>query len=115
MMRPGVSTDPAEINLSRERRELLIRWTDGHRSVYSFDLLRKECPCAVCHEARKTQDPLRVITGPIVKPGEIQVVDYSPVGRYALTFTWSDGHATGIYSFDFLRALCPCETCTAGS
>ncbi len=114
-MDPGISTDPAEIILREGHRELLIRWTDGHQSRYPFDLLRRECPCAVCHEARRKQDPLRVITGPIVKPGEVQVVDYRPVGRYALSFTWSDGHATGIYSFDFLRALCPCETCTTGS
>jgi len=113
-MNPGVSTDPAEIVLREEQRELLIRWADGHQSRYPFDLLRGKCPCALCNEVRRKQDPLRVITGPIVKPGEIQMVDYHPVGRYALSFTWSDGHATGIYSFDFLRALCPCEIC-AGS
>jgi DUF971 family protein len=33
------------------------------------------------------------------------------VGRYALNFQWSDGHAEGIYTFDFLRQLCQCESC----
>jgi DUF971 family protein len=35
----------------------------------------------------------------------------SRVGNYALTFTWSDGHATGIYPYDRLRGLCPCLEC----
>jgi DUF971 family protein len=37
-----------------------------------------------------------------------------PVGNYALRFRWSDGHDTGIYTFDFLRRLCPCAECEPG-
>jgi DUF971 family protein len=33
------------------------------------------------------------------------------VGRYALNFQWSDGHGEGIYTFDFLRGICQCESC----
>ena len=33
------------------------------------------------------------------------------VGNYAVSFTWQDGHNTGIYSFRLLRQLCPCEAC----
>ncbi|MFB3073931.1 MAG: gamma-butyrobetaine hydroxylase-like domain-containing protein [Candidatus Methylomirabilales bacterium] len=47
--------------------------------------------------------------------GEIRIAQMAPVGRYALSFTWSDGHSTGIYSFDFLRSLCPCEICRSGA
>ncbi len=36
------------------------------------------------------------------------------VGRYALQIFWSDGHSTGIYSFHYLRELCPCGECAAG-
>lgn len=34
------------------------------------------------------------------------------VGRYALQIFWSDGHSTGIYTFPYLREICPCEACT---
>jgi DUF971 family protein len=42
------------------------------------------------------------------KPKEVK-----PVGKYALSFTWNDGHASGIYSWDYLRELCQCEECKA--
>jgi DUF971 family protein len=41
-----------------------------------------------------------------VKPAEIK-----PVGRYAMAIRWSDGHATGIYSHEYLRSICRCENC----
>lgn len=108
-----VAPDPAEIQLDREGRELVILWQDGHRSAYPFDFLRKECPCALCSELRRKreQGELAVITGPVVRPGEASIEAYTPVGRYALNFAWNDGHNTGIYSFDLLRAICPCEAC----
>ncbi len=48
--KPAVAADPADIEVSRQRREMRIRWQNGHESVYSFDLLRKQCPCALCAE-----------------------------------------------------------------
>jgi len=41
----------------------------------------------------------------------VQVKEVSPVGRYAITFVWSDGHDSGIYAFDHLRSICPCVSC----
>jgi DUF971 family protein len=117
-MSQPVSTDPADISVSRARREVSIRWQDGHESVYPFDLLRKECPCALCNDLRtKTAaagPSLTVLSGPVLKTGEVQVTNASPMGRYAINFVWSDGHDSGIYSFDYLRALCPCPSCCEG-
>ncbi len=116
-MPPIVSTDPAEITVSREAREMRIRWQDGHESTYSFDLLRRECPCALCNDEREKRAAaprglgLAVLSGPVVRAGEIQVTDVKPVGRYAVNFVWSDGHDSGIYSYTFLRDLCPCPAC----
>ena len=42
---------------------------------------------------------------------EVSPLAIDPVGRYALRFRWSDGHSTGIYTFEHLRELCPCPTC----
>jgi DUF971 family protein len=41
------------------------------------------------------------------------LIDIRAVGNYAIEFRWQDGHSTGIYSYDYLRALCPCSACRA--
>ena len=43
---------------------------------------------------------------------DIQPLDIQLVGRYALQFSWNDGHATGIYPFEVLREICPCPECS---
>jgi DUF971 family protein len=108
-------TDPADIEVHIPDRMMTIQWGDGHRSVYSFDLLRKECPCAVCREARQatTNDPFNVVTS-TVRPGEVTVAGAEQVGRYAVRFEWNDRHDTGIYSYEYLREICPCEACRGG-
>lgn len=110
------ATDPVDISVSPARREMRIRWQDGHESAYPFDLLRRECPCALCNDQRsKASAPagpsLTVLSGPVLKAGEVQVIEASPVGRYAINFVWSDRHDSGIYAFDYLRSLCPCPSC----
>ncbi|HZU35434.1 MAG TPA: DUF971 domain-containing protein [Gemmataceae bacterium] len=91
---------------------LVIDWSDGHRSVYTWKHLRDNCPCASCREERsQPPDPLRVL-----KPNELvplAPVAMAPVGRYAYKITWSDGHNTGIFSLDLLRSLCQCPQCSA--
>jgi DUF971 family protein len=110
------STDPADISVSTARRQMRILWQDGHESVYPFDLLRRECPCALCNDQRNKTSAsagpsLTVLSGPVLKAGEVQVNEASPVGRYAINFVWSDRHDSGIYAFDYLRSLCPCPLC----
>jgi DUF971 family protein len=105
-------TDPANIEVHLPDRTMTIQWGDGHRSVYPFDLLRKECPCAVCREARQAakSDPFNVVTN-AVRPGEVTVTGAEQVGRYAVRFEWSDHHDTGIYAYEYLRGICPCDQC----
>ncbi len=111
-----IPPNPEEINVSRAKREVHIRWQDGHESVFSFDTLRKQCPCALCNDQRSKQSlsnerSLTVLSGPLLKWGEIQVTEIKPIGRYAINFVWSDGHDSGIYSYTFLREACPCPIC----
>jgi DUF971 family protein len=114
-MQPMGSTDPADIEVHIPDRTMTIQWGDGHCSVYPFDLLRKECPCAVCREARQatTNDPFNVVTSS-VRPGEVTVTGAEQVGRYAVRFEWNDRHDTGIYSYEYLREICPCAACQEG-
>ncbi len=83
---------------------LIIDWSDGVRTTYTWQQLRKNCPCAGCREDReKPADPFRIL-----KPDELVPLDpvsMSPVGRYAYKIVWSDGHDTGIYTLEFLREL----------
>ena len=87
--------------------ELEIRWGDGHLSGYSVVMLRRACCCAACvNEWTGTR-----ILRPEEVPEDVRPVRIQPVGRYAVNIQWSDGHGSGIYSFDYLRRLCPCPQC----
>ena len=44
---------------------------------------------------------------------ELQLADVSLVGQYALQLGFASGHATGIYTFRYLRGLCPCAECVS--
>ena len=89
-----------------------IEWKDGHRSVYSFPFLRDACPCALCNEEREKDgrqpgDPLKPIAGslPMFKAAA-RPTQVEPVGKYAIRFSWNDGHQHGIYSWEYpARAL----------
>ena len=84
-----------------------ITWNDGHFSSYPSWYLRENCPCAHCVE--EFSGRRLILQGSI--PSTLERADVAPVGNYALSFTWSDGYSTGIYSFDFLRRICPCAQC----
>lgn len=92
---------PIPKSIQAQEGNIRIEWSDSHVSQFSGRQLRLACRCAACvdewtHENLIHADQIP----PIVKPEKIDVV-----GNYALHFTWSDGHATGIYSYDYLRTL----------
>ena len=91
-----------------------ITWSDGHASRYDFPYLREHCPCAVCNDERAKQQNLSAATRgpalPMFKP-RAKAKSAKAVGNYAIHIEFSDGHSTGIYSFDHLREICPCEAC----
>ncbi|MEO7426607.1 MAG: DUF971 domain-containing protein [Fibrobacteria bacterium] len=78
-----------------------IRWNDGTQSELKVPALRSSCPCAVCVNewtGEKILDEARI-------PADIKPARLISVGRYAMAIHWSDGHKTGIYSFDYLKKL----------
>jgi DUF971 family protein len=97
---------PTEIHHVKSRGVVRITWDDGHVGEYEERYLRGFCPCAMCqgHGAQ---------TRFIEVPGAT-LLGIRGVGNYAVELRWQDGHSTGIYTFDYLRALCPCEACRAG-
>lgn len=96
---------PTEINHIKARGVVRVSWDDGHVGEYDEAYLRGYCPCALCqgHGAQ-----LRFIEVPDAKLTAI-----AGVGNYAIELYWHDGHSTGIYTYDYLRSLCPCGACQA--
>ncbi|RZU41018.1 gamma-butyrobetaine hydroxylase-like domain-containing protein [Edaphobacter modestus] len=119
---PIEAVTPAKVRVYKtEGTGVEIDWKDGHKSQWSFHWLRHGCPCATCHEERehsgrklgeakpKPQTLLPMYEAP-VRPLEV-----IPTGNYAVKFKWSDGHESGIYSWEYLRRVCQCEACLAKS
>ena len=94
---------PIEIGRANQH-DVKIRWQDGHESIYPARELRLRCPCAGCVD--EMTGVVRVISTNV--PQDVHPLKIDLVGRYAITIDWSDGHHTGIYSFELLRTLCPC-------
>ncbi len=94
---------------------LLITWEDGHESVYTYNELRKSCPCATCNTERKAREKkktgLRRVLPMGVPRAKVKPNSIENVGLYGLRFNWNDGHHTGIYTFELLRWMCTCEEC----
>ncbi len=81
---------------------LRVVWPGGPEVIIPAFQLRDQCPCAACIEegtGRKILDPSTI-------PADIRPLQVTPVGSYAIQFHWSDGHSTGIYSWDTLRRAC---------
>ena len=94
------ATAPVPLEITRANEwDVRVRWSDGHDVVYPAAYLRRRCPCAVCLTADPSQDatvhPLAIVA----------------VGQYAIRLKWSDGHVAGVYSYDYLRGICPCSQC----
>jgi DUF971 family protein len=90
-----------------------ITWEGGHKSSYAADRLRWACPCAECRG--EAGAPGRLSRLSRLPDEELKVQDVSLVGQYALQIAFESGHATGLYTFTYLRAMCGCDECKARS
>jgi len=85
---------------------LVIHWDDGRVREYSPRELRERCPCATCRERRSDPKPpplLPVLSAAEAQP--IKIASMTPVGNYAYSIGFSDGHDTGIYTLELLGQL----------
>jgi ATP-binding protein involved in chromosome partitioning len=96
--------------ITRRDDGIQVEWDRvGHQAFYPARALRLACPCAACVEelsGRRLLDPATV-------PADIRPISLALVGAYGLKVRWSDGHDTGIYTFERLLAACPCPACSA--
>lgn len=96
--------------VTREDAGVRIEWVAGtHEGFYPARALRLACPCAACVEEMTGRPVLR----PETVPEAVRPLRLALVGAYGLRIEWSDGHGTGIFTFERLLSLCPCSACTA--
>ncbi len=100
--------NPVEIKQGKNNH-LDISWQDGHLSSFSCSYLRKKCRCALCVDEWTGQNRIN----PAEINDHVHPLQIESVGRYGIRIQWSDGHNTGIYTFKFLKEICPCCQKTA--
>jgi DUF971 family protein len=90
--------EPRQI-IEESDSELSIVWSDETENRYNAAQLRKACPCAGCVNEWTGEKMLK--DDNVSK--DLSFSSITIVGRYALNFHFSDGHDTGIFSFQFLK------------
>ena len=100
----GSTCVPVQVDLYSLEKCLEITWDDNHISRYPYWYVRGYCPCAHC---QGHGGPIRFVEADM----HPDVSDISEVGNYALTIAFKGGHRTGIYTFSYLRTMCPCAAC----
>jgi DUF971 family protein len=99
-------TQPTALKLTDDNR-LHITWSDNVTKTYRVRELRDACPCATCREKR-TAPPADPFALPLLSKVDLEplrINGMKPVGNYAYTISFSDGHDTGIFTFELLREL----------
>jgi len=90
---------PTEIKLHQSSRKLEIAWSSGERFTLSYEFLRVNSPSAEVRGHGPGQEVLQV------GKRDVTITEVEPVGHYALRPTFSDGHGSGIYSWDYLYEI----------
>jgi DUF971 family protein len=104
-----------EVAVNTAEQTMMIFWGDGHRSVYTLEGLRMSCPCAVCAGGHEFMGrPVDPAVFKIPPSRTWTVTGLNEMGNYAVQIVWGDGHDSGIYRWESLREMCPCEECFPG-
>jgi DUF971 family protein len=102
---------PKSITLNKTDKYLEITWDDGIDCKYPLPELREACPCVECRGGHqfmgREHDPKNLLTLTLTPARSYGIASLDMVGNYALQPAWDDGHHTGIYTWDYLRHLCP--------
>jgi DUF971 family protein len=98
-MEKNDAPQPTEIKLHQKSRRMEIAFSDGSQFELSYELLRVYSPSAEVRGHGPGQE--------VLQPGkrDVEILSLEPSGSYAVQPTFSDGHNTGIYSWDYLYWL----------
>jgi DUF971 family protein len=83
--------------------EMAIKWDDGSEDFIPLETLRRHCPCAGCKGETDIMGNLYKNPPQPLSPKAFELLRFIVVGGYAIQPVWADGHATGIFSFDYLK------------
>ena len=99
---------PVNLHLDRERG-LTVEWADGRTSFYPVEYLRRMSPSAETKTLREEmkRNPLTVLPAAAQHSGRLTAADAELVGNYAIRIRFSDGHDTGIFSWQYLAQIDP--------
>lgn len=89
--------------------ELAIKWDDGSESFVALEKLRRACPCAGCQGEVDVLGQRHKGPDQALPPTAFEWRSFTLVGGYGLQPLWRDGHASGIFSFDYLKKLAEAE------
>ena len=91
-----------DIDIDRTRA-MTLTFEDGRSCAFGIEQLRQACPCATC---RGWRDRGEASWPRGNQSTELSITDAELVGAWGISLVWSDGHSTGIYSWDALRRWC---------
>ena len=86
-------------------RELAVKWDDGAESFISLEQLRRACPCAGCKGETDIMGQVHRHPEEPLTARSFELVRIVHVGGYAIQPVWADGHATGLFSFEYLKRI----------
>ena len=105
----GILGKPVPSEIKSAGETITILWSDRHASRYAARDLRLLCRCAACVD----EWTHTTLVKPELVPQGVKAAAIQVMGNYALHIDWSDGHSTGIYTYDYLREVCGCDECLA--
>jgi DUF971 family protein len=93
-------------SITRPKPYLLqLSWADGFTGTLTLQKFRDECPCAHCKGETILGTTYKTDSFNVMKPGQYELTAINPMGNYAVQAVWKDGHDSGIYTWEYLRAL----------
>jgi DUF971 family protein len=96
-----MSDPPINIRALQAEQIVEVSWPEGRVDRIAYMLLRAECPCAVC---RNEWTGERVLDPATIRP-DLKLTGMEHIGTYAVQLAWNDGHSSGLFTWDALRAL----------
>ena len=93
------------LDIQQIGQELAVKWEDGSEDFIPLEKLRRHCPCAGCKGEMDVMGHVHKGPERQLTPNSFKLRGISRVGGYGIQPAWVDGHATGIYSFDYLKRV----------
>ncbi len=92
---------PSNIRAIQIEQVLEVTWPDAQVDRFPYVFLRSECPCATCRDEWTGE---RILRAESIR-SDLRLEGMEPIGTYAVQLAWSDGHSSGLFSWETLRQL----------